>query len=324
MAMRSSRLLSILLLLGHERSPPSGLADELEVSLRTIYRDVNSLSAAGIPVYGEQGHAGGYQLLDGYRTRLTALGPSEAEALFLAGLPDTAAMLGLGQALATAPAEAAGDPLAGAARARRPDPPAVPPRPARLVSRRGPAAASRRRCRRGIWHQRRIRVRYRRWNGEVRRTLEPLGAVLKGGTWYVVAAVGGQVRAYRVSSMLDVEPFNKPFERPPDFDLAGFWRAWAERFQAELYGGQAIRLSPRGQRLDAVLGPAAAQMTIPGASPDAGGWKTMILPIESIELAVSDLLRLGPDVEALEPPELRQRMAEAAAALAALYQPTRS
>jgi predicted DNA-binding transcriptional regulator YafY len=324
---RASRLLSILLLLQTRgRMTAQGLADELEVSVRTIYRDVDSLGAAGVPLYGDRGLGGGYQLLEGYRTRLTGLSGDEAESLFLAGAPGPAAELGLATTLATAQLKllAALPPelrsRAGRIRERfHLDAPGwfrdVEPTP-HLA-----AIAD------AVWNQRRLRVRYRRWGGEqhqVRRILEPLGLVLKGGAWYVAAAVSGQVRTYRVSQVRELETVAERFERPEGFDLAGYWRGWSRRFEADLLREEAVvRLSPRGFHLvQAMFGPAVARAAVESAGEaDAAGWRRVVIPIESVERAEIDLLRLGADAEARSPPELRRRLAAAAAALAALYSP---
>src|SRR5215216_1881310 len=249
--MRASRLLSILLLLQTRgRMTAQELADELEVSLRTIYRDVDSLSAAGVPLYGDRGPAGGYQLLGGYRTRLTGMSADEADSLFLAGLPGPAAELGLGEVLAAAQLKflAALPPelrsRAGRIRERfHLDAPAwfhVGERPNCLTE-----VAD------AVWDQRLIRVRYERWgHGEVERTLQPLGVVLKAGSWYLVAGVDGQARTYRISRILNLETLDEQFERPVDFDLAGYWSMYQREFQERLFSGKAkIRLSPHGLEL---------------------------------------------------------------------------
>ncbi|MEQ7126780.1 WYL domain-containing protein [Actinopolymorpha sp. B11F2] len=189
--MRASRLLSVLLLLqGRGRMTARELANELDVSVRTVYRDVESLSAAGVPVYADRGPAGGYQLLDGYRTRLTGLTGDEAESLFVAGIPEPAAAeLGLGSVLAAAQLKimAALPPelrtRAGRIRERvHLDAPGwfhEVERPRHLT---GVADA--------VWNQRVIEIRYVRAGSarrEVSRTLEPHGLVLKTGVWYLAA-----------------------------------------------------------------------------------------------------------------------------------------
>src|SRR5437762_9203588 len=233
------------------------LAEELEVSVRTVYRDVEALGAAGVPLYGDAGPAGGYRLLDGYRTRLTGLTADEAESLFLAGALGPAAELGLGAVLAAAQLK-----LLAAL------PPELRSRAGRIPERFHldapgwfrdadqppflPAIAD------AVWNQQRIRVRYDRWEahaggarlGEVDRTLEPLGLVLKSGVWYLVARASGQTRTYRVSRVLALETSDEHFERPEGFDLADAWRGWAEQFQRRLLRGEAVvRLSPRALQL---------------------------------------------------------------------------
>lgn len=320
--MRASRLLSILLLLQTRgRLTAQELADELEVSLRTVYRDIESLGAAGVPVYSERGPAGGYQLVDGYRTRLTGLTPDEADSLFLVGIPGPAAELGLGTVLAAAQLKllAALPPelrsRAGRIRERfHLDAPGwfrdVEPAP-HLA-----AVAD------AVWNQQALRVRYRRWRGEVSRVLEPLGVVLKGGIWYLVANAAGQLRSYRVSRILELETLDARFERPQEFDLAAFWESWSERFETSLLRGEAVvRLSPRGlTMLQYLANPVATRAALASAGPpDADGWTQVALRIESIEHAHFDLLRLGAEAEVIAPSELRERMAQSADGLAKIY-----
>lgn len=324
--MRASRLVSLLLLLQTRgRLTARELADELGVSVRTVYRDVESLGASGVPIYADRGPAGGYQLLDGYRTRLTGLSADEAGSLFLAGLPGPATDLGLGPVLATAELKLLAALPAGlrdsAARLRERfylDPAGwfYGEEPIPHLS--AVAAA--------IWEQRAIRVRYLRAgrSGEVTRALDPLGVVLKGGTWYFVARADDQVRTYRVGRILDLEVLDARFARPEPFDLPAYWQTWARSFEARMYRGEAvIALSPRGRELlPYVAAPAVARAVEATAAPDdREGWVRATIPIESIEHASGELLRLGAGVEALAPPELRARLAEVVAELARRYLP---
>jgi predicted DNA-binding transcriptional regulator YafY len=321
MVVRASRLLSVLLLLqARGRMTAQELADELEVSVRTIYRDVESLSAAGVPVYADRGPAGGYRLLDGYRTKLTGMTTAEAESLFLAGIPDQAAELGLGEVLAAAQLKllAALPPelreRAGSIRSRflldapgwfREHEP--PPFLAAVAA--------------AVWNQRRIAVRYRRWgNSEVDRVLEPLGLVLKNGVWYLVAAGSGEPRTYRVSRVLSLETRDE-FDRPAGFDLAAHWEVAAERVETTLWKGQAkVRLSAHGLRMAFLLGPVVGRaLKEHDHEPDEDGWTTVALPIETNLHALHAILQLGPDAEVLEPLELREMFAKAVAGLAKIY-----
>jgi predicted DNA-binding transcriptional regulator YafY len=219
--MRASRLVSMLLLLQTRgRMTAQQLADTLEVSVRTIYRDVESLSAAGIPHYGDAGPAGGYQLLGGYRTRLTGFTAEEAQALVLAGAPGAAAELGLGTVLAAAKLK-----LSAAL------PSGLRERAAAIEERfyldapgwysDGDSSPHLVTVAEAVWSQRRIEVCYRRWAAptDVSRTLDPHGIVLKGGRWYVVARSAAQMRTYRISQILSLSLLEDHFDRQEGFDL---------------------------------------------------------------------------------------------------------
>ncbi|GAB2945185.1 YafY family protein [Micromonospora polyrhachis] len=322
--MRASRLVSLLLLLqtrGRMTAPE--LADALEVSVRTVYRDVESLNAAGVPVYADRGPVGGYQLLDGYRTRLTGLTREEAETLFLAGVPGPAAELGLRDVLATAelklraalPRELRDHGgrvrdrfhLDAPSWFRAPEP---TPHLAALAE--------------AVWRDRLVEVRYRRWKTprEVSRTLAPLGVVLKAGRWYLVARAGEDIRTYRVGAILDLAVRDEGFDRPADFDLAEFWRSWTDRYERSVYRTEAtVRMTSMAlDRMPYIFPPAMARAARDAAgAPDDTGWLGTRVPIESIKHGHTELLKLGAEVEVLDPPELRDRFVETAHALVSLY-----
>ncbi|MFG3509498.1 helix-turn-helix transcriptional regulator [Streptomyces sp. NPDC047821] len=322
--MRADRLLSLLLLLQNRgRMTAPELAAELEVSVRTVYRDIEALGAAGVPVRADRGPEGGYRLVDGYRTRLTGLTDAEATSLFLTGAPGPARDLGLGAVLATARLKLeAALPAELAEQARRVgdrfhlDAPAWF-RDADPVPYLEPIA-------RAVWEQRVLRAHYRRWGGEVRRELRPLGIVLKGGIWYLVAMAEEEaVRTYRIARFLAVEATGEVFERPGGFGLAAYWEESARRLEATLYRGTALlRISPRAQRLLPMRFGAVGVRALDGAgAPDAEGWVRVELPVETEAVAVGDLLALGTDAEVLGPPELRRAVTEAVAVLAGRYAP---
>ncbi|MGC7102193.1 helix-turn-helix transcriptional regulator [Amycolatopsis lurida] len=321
--MRASRLVSMLLLLqARGRMTARELAAELEVSVRTIYRDAESLHAAGIPLYGDAGPAGGYQLLDGYRTRLTGLTAEEAETLFLTGLPGPAAELGLAQ-------------VAGAAQLK-----VLAAMPAELRERAGRIASRFHLDAPGwysdaeetphlsavadaVWTQRALHVRYHRWREprDVERTLHPYGLVLKAGRWYLVASSGERTATYRVNQILELSEGER-FERPPEFDLAAYWAAYRADFQARRQRGAAvIRLSPSGaeQFPDAYSADVVKAFAESAGEPGEDGWVTGTIPIESIAYTAGYLLRLGPEVEVLDPPELRDRITQLVDGLSKLY-----
>jgi predicted DNA-binding transcriptional regulator YafY len=322
---RASRLLSLLLMLqSRGRMTARELAEELEVSIRTIYRDMDALTESGVPVYADRGPDGGYSLLEGYRPQLTGMTAEEADSLARAEMSAPAAELGLGRVLAAAQLKVhAALPNELAERSHRIaerfhlDAPGWFREADHVPTLTGIADA--------VWNQRVVRVRYRRWgDDEVERELEPLGVVLKAGVWFVVAAPheGGSSRTYRVARVLTLETLDARFERPEGFDL---WRYWNERtspLTAALYQAEAaVRLSPGGMgRAPVVLRPHTARALTERAWPlDDDGWTCAVIPIESIAAARSELLALGAEVEVVSPAVLREQMRDAAAALASLY-----
>ncbi|MCR8577709.1 helix-turn-helix transcriptional regulator [Streptomyces sp. Isolate_219] len=322
--MRADRLLSLLLLLQNRgRMTAPELAAELEVSVRTVHRDIEALLASGVPVRADRGPAGGYRLMDGYRTRLTGLTDAEAAALFLAGAPGPAKDLGMGAVLATAQLKVqAALPAELAERTRRIQDRFHLDAPAWFRDADpAPYLAS---VAQAVWEQRTLRVHYRRWSGEIHRELHPLGLVLKGGLWYLVALADGAVRTYRMARFLAVDLTEEHFERPAGFALAAYWEEAARRLEATLQQGTAqLRISPLAQRLLPVqFGAAGARALESAGPPDHEGWVQVELPVEAPAVAVGDLLRLGTEAEVLGPSALRQALARAVAVLADRYATT--
>ncbi|GAU69502.1 putative DeoR family transcriptional regulator [Streptomyces sp. NBRC 110611] len=339
--MRAARLIKMVLLLQSRPSMTGAeLARELEVSERTVARDVLSLSEAGVPVYADRGRAGGYRLIGGYRTRLTGLGRSEAEALFLSGVPSALREMGLADAASAARLKVSAALLpelrgaaTDAAQRFHLDAPAwyqEPETPALL-----PALAD------AVWDDRRIVARYLRKDTEVQRELEPYGLVLKAGVWYLAARTQGDFRVYRVDRFIAIDSITFDsiatdsehpesggrgrFAREASFDLPAFWAERAEQFARSLLREEVVvRLSARGVlQLPYVTERAAAREAIDKAraagGPDEHGRLTVTLPVESAEVAYAQLLALGPEGEILAPSELRARFTTAAHRTAALY-----
>ena len=321
--MQASRLLSILMLLqARGRVTAATLAQAMEVSQRTILRDIDQLSAAGVPLWGERGRAGGFQLREGWSTQLTGMTEPEANALLLAGLPGPATELGLGAAAASARLKmVASLPCAWREQADRMgqrlhiDPvdwyrAQDTPQFLREVAD-------------AVWHGRRLTVDYESWRGAAQRELEPLGLVLKAGAWYVVARTVGSEseRTYRLASILALKAMGRSFKRPRGFDLARSWQISAARFEAELHKLQArVRVSPRGLkwlsngRIRVIALPDEA-----GHRSARAGWREVLLPIESIEHGARQLLSFGAEVEVIEPATLRSEVLKQARGAVALY-----
>ncbi|HUF07227.1 MAG TPA: WYL domain-containing protein [Candidatus Binatia bacterium] len=308
--MRASRLVQLLLMLqARGRMTAAALAAALEVSERTIHRDVDALSAAGVPIYAERGPHGGIQLVDGYRTRLTGLTGDEAEALFLSGLPGPAAELGLGTVVAAARLKV----LAAL-------PTELRTRASRLVERfhldtsgwfqGGQPVPQLGALAEAVWGGHRLEITYRRGERHVERIVEPLGLVLKAGTWYVVAVPDGQVRTYRADRVVSVRDTGEVVARPSDFDLPSYWAESSAAYEREAPRVTVtIRIHPRAiPSLADLFGERAlrdAEELPAGADPE--GWRRLRLSVDWPDEVPGRLVALGSSVEILEPAEMRDR-----------------
>lgn len=352
--MNSSRLLSILMMLQARNGMTSvALAQALEVSERTILRDIDRLSAAGVPVWGERGRNGGYRLREGWSTQLTGLTADETQALFLAGLPGPAAELGLGAAaLSSRTKVVAGLPAEWRDRASR-----VLER--LLIDpndwyRQQETPEFLREVVDAVWSGRRIAIRYRSWERSRSREVEPLGVVLKGGAWYLVArsvdsakasttktsaaknatakaatakaattkaaaakTAGDKIATYRIANILAFESLGPIFKRPKRFDLTTYWRESLARFEADLVRSRArVALTEQGETWLANLRIKAVPVPDTAATP---GWREYWVAIESVEHGARQWLSFGDQVRVLEPPELRRRAIELARGMLAVH-----
>lgn len=315
--MRADRLLSILLLLqAYRRMTARDLAQRLEVSERTILRDMDALSAAGIPVFAERGTGGGWSLIGEYRTNLTGLNEAEVQALFLARSPQVLDDLGLTKAaegallklLAAVPSTAQHN--ADVARTRihvdvsgwyRPEE-AVPLLPL---------------LQQAVWQERKLLMTYQRGDCDaVERLVDPLGLVAKGSVWYFVAGVDDTVRTYRVSRVASATLLEQPCARPADFDLAAYWRQSNSTFKASLPQYHATlrmqaevvpRLHYRFARIEQI------------SEPDGEGRVQVTIRFQFEDEACEFALGFGAQVEVIEPVELRARVVEMARRVVEFY-----
>jgi predicted DNA-binding transcriptional regulator YafY len=316
--MRADRLLSILLLLQvHRRLTARELARRLEVSERTIHRDMEALSGAGVPVTAARGVGGGWMLLEGYRTNLTGLNEAEIQALFLTRPPRLLADLGLDKA-----AEAGLIKLLAAL-------PATHQRGAEDVRQRIHVDAAGWRqsdeavpwlplLQEAIWQERKLRFTYERGADAVERLADPLGLVAKGSVWYLVAAVEGTIRTYRVSRIQRATLTDEPCVRPPDFDLASYWEQSTASFITNL------PRYPATLRADPAILPwmrqAGRYARIEREDPpDTDGWVRLAMVFEDEHSACEYALSFGARIEVLEPLALREQVLRAAAGIVALY-----
>jgi len=311
--MRADRLLSIVLLLQtHGQLTSRTLAERLEVSERTIHRDMEALSFSGIPVVAERGSTGGWSLLGEYRTNLTGLNEAEIQSLFVTQPPKLLDDLKLKKAsegallklLAALPVMY----RQGAERARRriyidtsgwsrPEE-AVPLLPV---------------LQEAIWSERKLRFTYQRGPGcdEVEREVDPLGLVAKGSAWYLVARVGEDVRSYRISRISSATVMDQSCAIPADFELGAFWEQSTTTFKANLpkYVAQ-FRVAPEVfPRLRFAGRFARVGETV---ETDSDGWLRVSVRFDVEEMACEYALGFGPNLEVLEPRSLREKVIAAA------------
>lgn len=318
--MRADRLVSIMLLLQIYRRLTAGeLARRLEVSERTIHRDMEALSTAGVPVTALRGTGGGWALVDGYRTNLTGLNAAEVQTLFSGLPPSLLADLKLDR-----DSDAAHVKLLAA----------LPP------SSRADAEYARRRVhvdvagwggadeqvphlhtvQESVWRGRKLLFAYGSDRGEAsERVVAPLGLVAKGGVWYLVArAADGEVRSYRVSRIVRARVSEEPCERPEDFDLAAFWAGSVARFKSH---SPSFRASFRAHRSVLHLMPYAGRFSRVESAGDVGadGWATVTMRFQFEEDAAGLALGFGTKVEVLEPEDLREKIVRMAEEVVAFY-----
>jgi predicted DNA-binding transcriptional regulator YafY len=323
--MRADRLLSILLLLQvHRRVTARELAARLEVSERTIHRDMEALGMAGVPVVAERGSNGGWSLMEEYRTNLTGLNKDEAQALFLMQPARVLADLGFDKA-----SDAALIKLAAALPAAHRDDAEYARQRIHVDlsgwNRADESIACLPIIQQAVWQGRRLRFIYERGLcAAAERVADPLGLVAKGSAWYLVAAVDGTLRSYRVSRVAEATLLDEPCVRPKDFDLAAFWEASTTSFKANLPRYQAtLRVAPEVlPRLGYAGRFARIEHT---GEPDAEGWVEVQVRFDVEEMAIEYTLSFGPCVEVIAPEALRDKVIEMAQSVIAFYaQPTRT
>jgi predicted DNA-binding transcriptional regulator YafY len=323
--MRADRLLSLLLLLeSRGRMTAYELAERLEVSERTIYRDITALGMAGIPVYAERGPGGGCRLVEGYRTSLTGFTEEEVRTLFLSGAPGLLNDLGL----STAREVAARKLIAALPASYRQRVEQARQRihvdPVGWSQYDDEAVPHLETLQRAVLNEERLRLLYRKGSGEVvSRIVDPLGLVAKATIWYLVGRYsdpGGEMRVFRVSRVLDVTFLGEPSVRPVDFDLAGYWQSWSSEFSAMLprYVVK-VRVKPDAiPEVISILGQGVATR-LEQADKDKNSAAYLSLTYDSLDHARSRLLGLGTLLEVIEPLELRESLIDCASRIVSMY-----
>jgi predicted DNA-binding transcriptional regulator YafY len=321
--MRADRLLSLLLLIQTRgKLTVSKLADELEVSERTIYRDITALSAAGVPVYAARGPGGGVRLIEEYRTTLTGLTPDETRALFMMSIPAPLTQLGLGEKFRGALLK-----LSAALPETRREDEARTRQRIHLDSSWWFQSEQPVPClqtiQQALFQDRRLRikVRWEFFNAEFEQEAEPYGLVAKANIWYLVYGRGGTPHVTRVSQIVEAEIRPEGFTRPPEFELEAFWQDWCQEYESQPPFLARVRIAPEALPILAeYVGDRARGGLGVSHNPEPDGWVTLDLPFESFVAARSRLLGLGRAVEVLEPQALRKSLVDFAEQIVGFYE----
>jgi predicted DNA-binding transcriptional regulator YafY len=325
LAMRADRLVTLVLLLRQRgRLSAATLARELEVSTRTVLRDIEALSSAGVPVYAERGRHGGFALLPGFRTELTGLNHDEALALLIAGSRRGALAFGLGSALASAMLKVV-DALpeghrdtAVAVAERLLIEPEIDLLSRRSVTEEVPDAIVTE-VRRAVLAGHKVRIHYRATDQPPSwRTVDPIGLVTVRDRGYLLATRSGEDRTYRLSRIVAAEELDEPAQRPERVDLGEVWQERSTRFRT---GGDQVTVLARVKptRREELVSTA---LTVRTEDPDADGWLRLNLTFQDSRHAEWALWQLATDAEALTPPSLRTALRHRAAAIATRYGPS--
>jgi predicted DNA-binding transcriptional regulator YafY len=301
------------------------LAGELGVSVRTIYRDLEGLSAAGVPVFAESGPGGGCQLVEGYRFPLRALRPDEAEALLILGVPGALRELGLDGALTAAHRQI----RVTAGLEGHPGGPGPAPVLVHLDMPRwfhGHEQVPHLRSLAEALRQRRhLELRYRRGTDTrdpAPRVVAPLGLVNKAGTWYLVAmARGGRVMVFRAGRITSARVLAEPAGRPAGFELAEFWERWSQDFATSRPRLRVrLRASPGALAVfPEVFGDAVREAMSAAVPPDEQGWQEVTLSFEHTLAAAHRLAGFGAEVQVLSPPAVREQLLDTARGILSRY-----
>lgn len=321
--MRADRLLSMLMLLETQgKMTAHQLAEELEVSERTIYRDITALNTAGIPIYTEGGPGGGISLVESYHTDLTGLNADEVRALAMLNIPEPLIKLGVGPELnaallklsAALPSARRADEIRTRQRIHldtswwyEPDEP-IP----HLQT-----------IRQALWKEQKLHLTWQGFKTTISQTLSPYGLVAKSNTWYLVATREDHIRVIRVSDVMEAHILGETFNYPHGFNLAVFWKTWCEDFyKNRSFFPITARISPElVSYFPQVFNRESKGIITKTTPPDEAGWTTVDITFESFESARTRLLGFGRAIEVLEPVALRMSIIDFAEQISSLYNP---